>query len=245
MEWSMLKLSILTIGFGAAALGCYGAYEQALKTDGGYLTIAAPVVALAAALVPYFAERAWKARQRVKSLIWWLVLIPVAATLFFATAERVHFAKAGAEAERSAQRSAVDRANRSLEDARVALVSAEFDAKAGRKLPPKPVSKNAKAGSWCDDICIKRRDEAADKARKVRDEAADDVTALQKKAPEESPYKAPVWLLPAALDLVAFVSIWTGLAMPGRKAPVKIKRRRRRKVSPPRPKFPVQLKVVA
>lgn len=188
----MLKASILTIGFAAAALNCYGAYEQALKTDGGYLTIAAPVVALSAALVPYFAERSWKAKHRFKSLIWWLVLIPVAATLFFATAERVHFAKAGAETERSAQRAAVARAEQTLADARVTVVSTEFDAQAGRKLPPKPVSKNAKAGSWCDDICIKRRDDAAKQARKVRDEAADEVTKLQAKAPEESPYKAPV-----------------------------------------------------
>ena len=245
MEWSMLKASILTIGFGAAALGCYGAYEQALKTDGGYLVIAAPVVALAAALVPYFAERAWKAKQKVKALIWWLVLIPVAATLFFATAERVHFAKAGAETERSAQRAAVARADRTFEDARVAVVSAEFDAKAARKLPQKPVSNKAKAGSWCDTSCLKNWDAAADKARKVRDEAAEEVTKLQAKAPEESPYKAPVWLLPAALDLVAFVSIWTGLAMPGRKKVVVKVKRRRRKASPPRPKTPVQLRVVS
>lgn len=240
----MLKASILTIGFAAAALGCYGAYEQALKTDGGYLTIAAPVVALAAALVPYFAERAWKARQRVKCLVWWLVLIPVAATLFFATAERVHFAKAGAEAERSAQRSAVDRAQRSLDDARAQLASAEFDVRSASKLPQKPTSKNAKAGTWCDEPCAKRRNDAADKARKVRDEALSEVTKLQAQAPEESPYKAPVWLLPAALDLVAFVAIWTGLAIRVRKVNVKVKRRRRRKAPTPPARSPVQLQVV-
>src|ERR1043166_8835774 len=118
MECSMLKASILTIGFAAAALGCYGAFEQALKTDGGYLLFAAPVVALAAALIPFFADRCWKAKQRFKCLVWWLVLIPVSPFMFFAVAERVHLATAGAEAERNAQRAAVIRAEQTLTDAR-------------------------------------------------------------------------------------------------------------------------------
>lgn len=34
----------------------------------------------------------------------------------------------------------------------------------------------------------------------------------EQKAITESPLKAPVWLLPAALDAVAFMAIWTGLS---------------------------------
>src|SRR6266581_561525 len=98
----MLKASILTIGGITAALNCYGAYEQAIKTDGGYLTIAAPVVVLCLALIPYFAERVFKAKHWLKGLIWCLVLLPVGAYTFFAMAERTHYAKAGAEAERNA-----------------------------------------------------------------------------------------------------------------------------------------------
>lgn len=241
----MLKASILILGFAAAALGCYGAFEQALRTDGGYLIVAAPVVAAAAALIPYFAERCWKAKQRFKSLVWWLVLIPTAAFMFFAVAERNHLAKAGAEAERSAQRSAVARATQVLTDARQAVFNAEIAANAARKLPQKPVSKNAKLGTWCDTTCLKNWTDAVDQATKRRDQAAGEVTKFQAKAPEESPYKAPIWLLPVASDLVAFIAIWTGLAMPGKKAPVKVKRRRRRKVTPPQPKLPVRLKVVA
>lgn len=238
--------SILAIGFAAAALGCYGAYEQALKTDGGYLTIAAPVVALAAALVPYFAERAWQQGHRIKSLIWWVVLVPVAATLFFATAERVHTAKAGAEAERNAQRAAVVRAEASLADARHAAETAEGDAKAARRLPRQPAGKKAKPGSWCDDACVGRWDKAADAARQRVADAADAVTRLQSAAADEAPLKAPVWLLPASLDLVAFMAIWNGLAMtaPAKRKPAKRRRKAKRKAKPTPPATPVQLRVV-
>ncbi len=44
---TLLKISALTIGAAAAALSAYGSYEQA--ATGGYLMVAAPVVAAAAA----------------------------------------------------------------------------------------------------------------------------------------------------------------------------------------------------
>jgi len=34
----------------------------------------------------------------------------------------------------------------------------------------------------------------------------------EKKATADSPLQAPVWLLPAALDLVAFMAMWTALS---------------------------------
>jgi hypothetical protein len=37
-------------------------------------------------------------------------------------------------------------------------------------------------------------------------------------ATTDSPLQAPVWLLPAALDVVAFLAIWTGLS-PSRSKP--------------------------
>jgi hypothetical protein len=44
----------------------------------------------------------------------------------------------------------------------------------------------------------------------------------ERKATTEAPLQAPVWLLPAALDLLAFMAIWTGLAGWGkREAPIK------------------------
>jgi isoleucyl-tRNA synthetase len=233
----MLKLSTLTLGVLAAALGCYGAFEQAMKTEGciSYLVLAAPVVAAAAAVVPYFAEAAWQRKHRLKAIVWTLVLIPCAATVFFAAAERVHNAKAGAEAERAAARAAAVRAEDALTDARAKASKAEADAKAMRK------QKACKAD------CLARWDNEASAARTRVTEAEAHVAKLDAKAVTESPFKAPVWLLPASLDLLAFVAIWTGLALT---KPVEVKkttpRRRRRKAAPkkPAPKAPAQLAIV-
>ena len=93
----------LILGFATGAIGCYGAFEYAVKLDGySYLAAAAPLTAAAAWLIPPLAERAWTARQYFKSLVLWLVLVPAAATVFFSAPERTHNAKAGAEAERLA-----------------------------------------------------------------------------------------------------------------------------------------------
>jgi len=199
-----LKLSLITLGTLAAGIGCYGAYEQSANVNGGYLMIAAPVVALASAVIPYFAEEAWKAKHRVKAVILALILIPAAATVFYAASERVHIAKAGAEAERAAMRSAVTLAERHLDESKAAATRAENDAKLWR-------TKSARA---CDPItCLARWDNAAAAARNRVTQAAEAVTAAESKAATESPLKAPVWLLPLALDLVAFISIWFGLSL--------------------------------
>jgi hypothetical protein len=44
----------------------------------------------------------WRERAYVKALLWWAVLVPAGAVVFFSAAERVHVAKAGAQAERDA-----------------------------------------------------------------------------------------------------------------------------------------------
>lgn len=47
----------------------------------------------------------------MKALLWWALLVPAGAVVFFSAAERVHDAKAGAEAERGALRGAAARAS--------------------------------------------------------------------------------------------------------------------------------------
>jgi hypothetical protein len=44
----------------------------------------------------------------------------------------------------------------------------------------------------------------------------------QRKATSESLFKAPVWLLSAALDAVAFMAIWTGLSGAGWASPKRV-----------------------
>jgi len=198
-----VKWSLIALGTLAAGIGCYGAYEQSAAINGGYLMIAAPVVALASAVIPYFAEEAWAAGHRLKAFLLAMILIPAAATVFYAAAERVHLAKAGAEAERAALRSAVTLAEHALDDAKSSAAKAEADAKIWR-------SKSARA---CDPACVAKWDAAFSAARGRVAAASEMVTAAAAKASVESPLKAPVWLLPLALDLVAFVAIWTGLSL--------------------------------
>lgn len=206
----ILKICILLAGITAAAIGCYGAYEQADHISGGYLVVAAPVVAGASALIPYFAERAWQAGHRFKGVVFALVLIPAAATVFFAAAERVHSAKAGAEAERAALRQAIGRASQAHQEARAKADKAEADAKTWR----------AKSDRVCGDACQAKWEGEAKAARGREAEALKAVTTAQGQATEESPIQAPIWLLPMALDLFAFVTLWFGLSLPGRAKPV-------------------------
>lgn len=198
-----LKIFIILAGVLAAAIGCYGAYEQADHLNGGYLVVAAPVVAGASALIPYFAERAWQAGHRFKAIVFALVLIPAAATVFYAAAERVHSAKAGAEAERSAFRNAIGRATQAHQDAQTKATKAEADAKVWR----------AKSDRVCGAVCQAKWEGEAKAARGREAEALKAVTTAQALATEESPIQAPIWLLPVALDTFAFVTLWFGLSL--------------------------------
>lgn len=200
------KIFVVLVGIGVASIGCYGAWEQADHLSGGYLVIAAPVVAGASSLIPYFAERAWQAGHRFKGIVFALVLIPAAATVFFAAAERVHSAKAGAEAERAALRQAIGRASQAHQEARAKADKAEADAKTWR----------AKSDRVCGDACQAKWEGEAKAARGREAEALKAVTVAQGQATEESPIQAPIWLLPMALDLFAFVTLWFGLSLPGR-----------------------------
>ena len=221
----LTKFSMLVLGAAAAALGGYGAFEYAAKLEGSttsYLTLAAPLIAGVAALAPYYAEEAWKARHRLKALIWVITLVPAAATVFFAAAERVHHAKAGAGAERAAIRSAVARAETALAEAKASAKTATIAADKVRGLTGKYCTYRCQSALASEAAALKRVEEA---------EAA--VKSVQAKAATEAPLEAPVWLLPLALDLFAFVAIWTGLAIGDDKAAIR-KVRRRRKSQPKR-----------
>jgi hypothetical protein len=218
------RIFAFTLGSVAAVIGCFGAYEYALKLEGGqvsYLVVAGPVVAISAALIPGIAEATWRQRQRVKALLWWVVLIPAAAVVFYSAAERVHHAKAGSQAQRSALSSAAQRSQADLEAAKATALKAQTEAD------------RTKLWKKCATQCLGIRQIALDRAQDVA-QAETRLLASQAKATQEAPLEAPVWLLPAALDLIAFMAVWTGLAgpwierhrpTPAVKARVKVKRR--------------------
>jgi hypothetical protein len=108
-----VRLGALALGVSCAGLGAFGAYEFR-KLEGGvtYLVLAAPLIAVTAAVIPPIAEATWRSGHPLKATLWWLVLVPAGAVVFFSAAERVHVAKAGAQAERDALRGAASRAER-------------------------------------------------------------------------------------------------------------------------------------
>jgi hypothetical protein len=212
-------MASITLGMAAAGPGMFGAYEFGRKLEGGvvsYLTLAAPLIALAAALSPPFAERTWRQGHYGKSLIWWLVLIPAAATVFFTAVQRVHVAKAGAEAERSALRKAAHRAAQELSQAKQDAAKAQAE------------SRRAEARKTCGVTCREAK-QARDEAHARLEKAEQALFTAEAKATTEANLKAPEWLLPAALDLVAFMA--TGLTGP-KVSPIasKPKARTKRKV---------------
>lgn len=223
---------LLGVGVVAAGLGAVGAFEFQSKLEGSinYLVIAAPLVAVAAALIPCFAEELWRAGHRLKALAWGLCLIPAALTVFLSVAERVHYSKAQSAAERAAQHSAVGRAQQALEEAKSYRKTVDEDASKQRKL------------RRCREECRAKIDDAVAKASQRVTEAEEALKAAEGKAVQEAPLSAPAWLLPASLDLIAFLAIWSGLA-PGHlpkakeepKAKVKAKRKAKRKPRPGKP----------
>jgi hypothetical protein len=214
---TVVRLGALALGSTCAGLGCHGAFEFALRLEGEvtYLVLAAPVIAATAALIPPIAEATWRSGHTLKALLWWAVLIPAGAVVFYSAAERVHTARAGAEAERRALRGAASRAEVTLSKAEAELVKARADAN------------KARGQKQCGPECRSRL--ATEAAAQADVEAARQaLLQAQQKATSESPFKAPVWLLPAALDAVAFMAIWTGLAG-WAKAPEKGSARRSRR----------------
>jgi hypothetical protein len=216
---TVMRLGALSLGLTCASLGCYGALEFAFKLEGGitYLVLAAPVIAAAAALIPPIAETTWRSGHTRKAILWWLILLPTGAVVFFSAAERVHTAKAGAEAERSALRGAALRAEATLTKAEAEFAKARAAANKARGL------------KQCGPDC--RTKLAAEVSAQTDVDAARlGLLQAQRKATTESPLKALVWLLPAALDLVAFMAIWTGLSGWSSKASEKgsVRRPRRR-----------------
>ena len=77
-DYNYCRVASTLLGLTCAGLGSYGAFEFAYKLEGtmSYLVIAAPVVAVTAALIPPIAEATWRAGGYVKALLWWAVLVP-------------------------------------------------------------------------------------------------------------------------------------------------------------------------
>lgn len=186
------RISALALGIGAVGVSCFAAYSAAASVDGGYLTIAAPLVALSAAAIPAYAEVAIHHRQWMRLVCMMAVWTLCAATVFFAAVERTHYAKGAGEAQRAAMHTAADRAKADLADAKSAAATATAAANKVR----------GKDGPRARAI-LASETEALSRV----EQAKTALIASEGHAVTESDIKAPDWLLPLSLDLVGMVLI--------------------------------------
>jgi hypothetical protein len=110
-------------------------------------------------------------------------------------------AKAGSEAERAALRKVADRAGQELSQAKQDAARAEAEAR------------KAEARKTCGSTCREAK-LARDEANAKLGQAKQALLLAEAKATTEASLQAPTWLLPAALDLIAFMAIWTALTGP-------------------------------
>jgi hypothetical protein len=194
------------MGTAAGAISAYGAYEYAIKLEGSitYLALAAPLVAIAVATIPPKAISYWAAGDTALALFTWVALIPCAVFLFFTAAERVHLAKAGAEAERNARVLTAMRAAEAYKEARSKLTPELQRAEASGKANPSCAKNNNCRTSLALAVQIRQEIERAEAS----------LAKSQAVATVESAYKAPAWLLPACMDLLAFLFIWGAFSGP-------------------------------
>ncbi len=233
------RATSIAMGVGLAALGAVGAWEYAKALEGtiSYVVVAAPVVGIAAGILPSVAEWQWRDGARVKSLLLWVAFLMCAVTVGGAVVERMHTAKAVGEAERGALRSAASRAEGDLAKAKV-----EADA-------AKAKADKTKGWKTCGASCEGIRATAV-RLEGERQTAERNLRTAQAAAVAEAPLKLPSWWLAAAMSVTEVLLIWAGLTGP-RPGEVKPKAKRRRKAkrkpkaSPPRPENVVDLRTAA
>jgi hypothetical protein len=201
------RVSCLTVGAAAASVGMYASYEAAAQADGGYLMLAAPIVALAGALAPVYAERAFHDRQWFKGIVLMLVWLPCFVTVVGTAIERNHAAKAGGEAQRAAARTMVTRAAAELTEAKTAAAAATA---AANKVRGRDGAK-AKAVLATETVA-RERVAAAELA----------LTKADGTAVAESAHKTPEWVLPVGLELVSMAFLWAGFTLGREKAPAQV-----------------------
>jgi hypothetical protein len=176
-------------------------YEAAARAGGGYLMLAAPLVAISAVVFPVLWDHCLAKKRGFRALVLFLAWLPCAAVVFYAAAERVHLSKAGAESERHALRAVAERAATELTEAKTALAAATVAANKVRGLTDKQSHKT----------CLSIRATEIAAQDRVRD-AEGALKAAEATAVTESNLKAADWLLPLSLNLGGLVLVWTGLA---------------------------------
>jgi hypothetical protein len=199
------RVLALAIGLPIIGAECYGAYDYVIRMDGfSYLAVASPLAPLVAAFSLAFAERAVAAKQYFKAIALVSTFGLAACTVVAMNSERVHDAKAGNVAERTAKTAAAVRAETSLTQAKAKAEVATAAADKVRGL-------DARA---CTTKCLSiRASETAAKTGVSEAEAA--VRRAQGQATTASEIAPPPWLISVALFFAGVVLVWYGTGTKG------------------------------
>jgi hypothetical protein len=181
------------------AAGLHGAYEFAYRLEGrgAVPRPCRPVIAATAALIPPIAEPTWRDGGPLRPFSggpFWFRLVSWSSSSL----------PSGSTVQRPVLRpSAVPFA--------ALLLEPRQHSPAKRAWPRRePRANAARAQKQCGPVCrTKLAAEAA--AQADVDAGRRELLSAESKATADSPLQAPVWLLPVALDLVAFMAIWSGL----------------------------------
>lgn len=243
-RYSATQKGAILVGVILAGLDALGAFQYAQKLEAGsinYLVLAAPLVAIAACTLPFFAEQAWHEGRKLKAIFLFIAFLPAAWFVGQTALERVAMAQDQA-------RSARQLVNQPVIIARDALAKAEqdlADAKARRETEcddgpgPKCLDKKAEE---------QKARERADDARQtlasagVEVEADPAAKALQAMVPfltvetveRYRPAVLPVTLLVVSFSLIAYGASPRKIEKPKKS---KAKRRKARKPRTTAPKI--------
>lgn len=194
--------AMFLLGCGIGGLNAWAAWEFYLRVEGSitYLVIAAPVLALAVNIIPPVARVAWSRDPMMAAAM--LLAIPLCAWFLFSTsAERLHQTKAAQSAKNTAVVLASTRAEAELKEAKAKFDSMDKEiALAGANLNCQKQLK-----------CRATLEQAVSLQARIANAEAK-LKELQSTASSESRWKAPDWLLPSVIELLAFLFTWFGLS---------------------------------
>lgn len=196
----MPRIAAGAMGVGATALSAYAAMSHAITLENSisYLVVAAPMIAISAALIPPVAESLWRRGHRLKAACWLIALIPATLVVFSSATTRIHDANDVAQASRTSAERAARRAEEDRTTAKARLFAATAQADRYRGLSEKE----------CLARCRTARASEMDATAHVADADAH-LSQTEKEIRTAAALTAPNWLLPIAIDATAFMGIWT------------------------------------
>lgn len=223
----------MAIGVALVGLDAFGAFEAAHKSEGAsitYIVLAAPIIAIAAGLLPLLSERAGRSGHYLKAAALFVAFAFAGAVVVMAALERTVSAQGRTVGDRQAINQRVALASGALTSAETALVKATAEA-----------AEECKSGRGPKCLGLEQREEAAlQRVSTARDALADaGVPVTENPLAKAMTVYLPIseataelyapTVLPLALLVTGFCCIWYGAphGTPARKRTQKAKARKK------------------